>query len=428
MNEMSKPRNVQTRQPLRGFAVTSCAAASPLNVSTFRRLHVWPAVIALLLVMGLAIAAPRGSVQPDFILIDRDLQANPVRLVEVSERLVTFLGSEEQIDQRPIRDCIALLRPDPRIESARKGMLQLADGQRLPGEAVSAAADDDVLVWNHALLGRVQVPLNDIDWVVFSGALRPPEPGQADVVVLANGDRLEGFITRLGDPLVMEVAHEGQTTTVEAPLDRVVAARMVAKPQPPSGQRVWLTDGTVLDVARFEVSDDRVVRLVDPQLLPGSRTHTKELGGIAAVQFDGAGLTPLAELTPRRIEAPATRRLVPPPQRLGGDSPPLGLSDIRLTGPATVHYALPRAGMRFAAEVTLPPAARRWGDCELIVLDDDREAARIHVNGAQPTATINVPLRGSHLTLQLAEGANGPVQDQLILTRAMLLGDSLSSR
>jgi hypothetical protein len=383
---------------------------------------------ALLLAVSLAAAAPRGGVQPDFILIDRALQTHPVRVVEVSERLVTYLGGEEQIDQMPVRDCIALLRPAPRIESARKGMLQLADGQRLPGEAVSAAADDDVLVWNHALLGRVHVPLNDIDWVVFSGVLRPPELGQSDVVVLANGDRLEGFITRLGDPLVMEVSEGGQTTSIEAPLDRVVAARMVAKPRPPSGQRVWLSDGTVLDVARFEVSDDRVARLVDPRLLPGSRTHTKELAGIAAVQFDRDGLTPLAELTPRRIEAPPTRRLVPPPQRLGGDSPPLGLTDIRFAGPATVRYALPRAGMRFAAEVTMPPAARRWGDCELIVFDDDREAARVHLNGEQPTATINVTLRGSQLSLQLAEAGNGPVQDQLILTRAMLLGEGPSPR
>ena len=69
----------------------------------------------------------------------------------------------------------------------------------------------------------------------------------------------------------------------------------------------------------------------------------------------------------------------------------------------------------------LPPSARRWGDYEMIVYDDDRPVFRAHLTAAAPRATVNVELTGTELNISLEPGANGPIQDELILERAMLL-------
>ena len=67
-------------------------------------------------------------------------------------------------------------------------------------------AGESVLVWTHQRLGRVDVPVDMVAAIVFAPDEPQPEPGRADVVVLRNGDRVEGLITRLGDPLSIEVA------------------------------------------------------------------------------------------------------------------------------------------------------------------------------------------------------------------------------
>ncbi|MHC4709039.1 MAG: hypothetical protein ACYTA3_01070, partial [Planctomycetota bacterium] len=96
----------------------------------------------------------------------------------------------------------------------------------------------------------MEVPLDRIESVTFVGSASVPAPGDADTLQLANGDRLEGFVTALGDPITVEVLNGGGSDlkTIELPLDRVVSVRMVTPAQEPSGRRLWLVDGTVVDV------------------------------------------------------------------------------------------------------------------------------------------------------------------------------------
>ena len=53
-----------------------------------------------------------------------------------------------------------------------------------------------------------------------------------------------------------------------------------------------------------------------------------------------------------------------------------------------------------------------------------RENARLFLLiavGSVPTAVIGVPLDGSRLTVEVTEGSGGPVQDQVVLLRALVL-------
>ena len=94
---------------------------------------------------------------------------------------------------------------------------------------------------------------------------------------------------------------------------------------------------------------------------------------------------------------------------------------LRYRGPLAAHYVLPRGATYFGAEARLPEPARAWGDCELSIRDNDREVFTATLNAETPTALIGVRLTGSTLTVEVAEGSGGPIQDRVVLVRAMVL-------
>ncbi len=349
----------------------------------------------------------------------------PVQIVEVAEigaRRLVFRedgGSWVSVSRQR---CVALLNTDALIAPRRQGWLQLADGQHFPGQALSGArVTDDVLVWSQSSwLGRMEVPLEDIGSVLFHGSAEVPPPGDADVLLLANGDLVEGFITALGDPVSLELANsDDDTASIDLPLGRVHAVRMVTPPQKPAGRRLWLIDGTVVDVKQILLGDDGFYRLEGVPFTEEAPQRVS-IDGVAAVLFDQDSLVPFADLRPRRIEGPPTRYIVPAPKSLD-DQAPLGLSPMEFRGPITVQYVLPTGARYFAAEAELPPVARAWGDCVLIVRDDDRTVFTARLNAEAPVATIGVRLSGSTLTVEITEGAAGPIHDQVVLLRSLIL-------
>ncbi len=295
-------------------------------------------------------------------------------------------------------------------------------GSVFPGRRTPVPRPTEALLaWNHAWLGRIEVPLDLVRSVRFRGPSVALTGGDEDRVLLANGDLLEGFIVALGDPLALE-AHaqeQEQRQIIEIPLDRVLAVEMVAADQPARGSRVWLHDGTVIDVNSIRVGEDGFVHLVSPWLEDRSDPELR-IEQVAAILFRARGMVPLALLETGRIAGPLDRFRLPPPRRLDPEAP-LGLSPIELRGPLIVHYPLPEGCRRFAAEAILPEADRNWGDLELLVKDDDQVVFRTQLNGQSPRASINVPVRGAELTIELTEGRYGPIQDRVQLERAMLL-------
>jgi hypothetical protein len=97
------------------------------------------------------------------------------------------------------------------------------------------------------------------------------------------------------------------------------------------------------------------------------------------------------------------------------------MTRLEYQGPMVVRYALPAGATRFAAEAVLPPSSRIWGDYELVIRDDDEVVHRSRLNARHPSHQINVELRGSELTIELTQGAHGPIHDRLHLERALLL-------
>jgi hypothetical protein len=380
--------------------------------------------IVLGAIAAIASAGTAVGASGNFLLIRRDPPVRTVAVAEISAHRLVHRDEASGWTAVPRDQCVALLHEDAIIVARRQGWLQLADGQRFPGEALSGARmTDDVLVWiQSSWLGRMEVPLDRIESVTFAGSAPVPGSGDLDVLRLANGDRLEGLVTALGDPIVVEVTN-GETSgsqTIELPLDRVASLRMVTPPQEPAGRRLWLIDGTVVDVDDVMLGDDGFFRLEGLPFVDDAQPKRIELEAVAAVQFDSEGLVPLASLAPSRVQGPATRYVVPPPTVLD-EFAPLGLGRVLFRGPVSVRYLLPEGSAYLSAEAQLPVMARSWGDCELVIRNDDREVFSARLNGDHPTAVIGVPLAGSGLTVEVMEGSSGPVQDQVVLLRGFVV-------
>ncbi len=368
--------------------------------------------------------APGGDEATRFLLIRRDHQVQPVQVAEIGERAVVVGDREQGWTRVDLSQCLALVHTEAVLDAPRSGMLALSDGQRFPGEALSGARPaDGVFVWSqNSWLGRMEVPLDRIESVAFLPDATVPEPGDGDVLVLANGDRVEGFVTALGDPISIETAAGGTAgaQVLDFPVDRAVAVRLVPPRREATGRRLWLSDGTVLDVAGILVGDDGVVRLTGMPFVSGPLQRPLSITSLVAVQFDPAGLVPFASLRPEEVYGPPTRFQVGAPEAPDA-LPPLGLSRILFRGPVTVRYRLPAAEAHLRAEARLPVEARAYGDCDIVVRDGRREVFRARLDARRPEATVAVDLSGPTFEIEITEGGNGPVQDHVVLHRAMLL-------
>lgn len=366
-------------------------------------------------------AAPAIARPDEFLLVRRNAPVQAVRITEINDQYVEHLPVDGDWQRIRLDDCIAVLNPRVSPQPRGKGMLALADGQRLPGEAVASAKDHgDSLAWSHPWLGRVDVPLRLIRSVRLAEHIEAPAPGQEDVVLLVNGDRQEGLVLSLGDPIELEIARDGRRQTIHIPLNVVAAATLIAPPLAPSGRRIWFDEGTVMDVQSLAVGPDKYVRLMGPSLTSGTQPTQVVLNQVAAILFNPGAMVSLASLAPTRVEAPATRYVVPRPLALEPGAP-LALSPLEFRGPITVRYSLPAEAQRFSAEAELPRESREWGDFELVVRTNDDELFRTRLNREHPAASINVHITGRELTIELTSGAYGPIQDHLVLHRAMLL-------
>lgn len=377
-------------------------------------------VLAVCALWTTSAAAQRDESFDRFTLLTRNLEAHNVQLIEISPNAVHVRDDSGALKRLPRAEVLGLINPDARLApNTDMGEVILADGQRLPGTPLQrSVSDNTALLWLHQRLRQVAIPIESLRTVRLISTARLPAPGLADVLLLTNGDRVEGFITGISDVITLDV--NGTETTV--PIDRVNSMRLVAMGEQARSDavRLWLADGTVLDVTQVAMGDDGIVRLEKPMLVPEIAQLFHSLKDVAGILFEPDLLIPLASLDEPSVTGPPTRYVTPSPKVLD-EVAPLGLARLRLDGPLTARWRVPEGVTGFAAEAALPEEAMNWGHCELIVLDDDREVFRATLDRATPRARIQVPLTGSELTVRIEEGQYGPILDRVVLERAGLL-------
>jgi hypothetical protein len=332
--------------------------------------------------------------------------------------------------QQPRRGRLPIQEPTPPPPPAPKGRLELTDGQVLPG-TLTAGANGDSISWRSTLWGPMEVPLDVVAAVViqpdrFDAAMRGISPTQ-DAVLLANGDRLEGFVASLGSEVKLE---QGDKLT-NIPLARVDGVRLANPVRPAPGAWVWTAD-TAAAVSQITLTPGGTYTIAGR--IPGASsqpTATASAEEVLGVCFDAGVLRPLAELpmTAGPLRDTSARRWTSPPVVTPGLTP-LGAADIELPGPMRVEWTLPPNATRFSATLELPPSARLWGDCEAVIESvgpsgNTAPLAREPLNQGRPVAHVNTPLNGAaRLRITIDPGPSGPIQDRVVVRRGLVLTPS----
>lgn len=348
------------------------------------------------------------------------------------------------------------------------GLVELTDGQRLAGDAAgpASASEDDgsgALWWSVWSADRraVSVPLERLSsaWMGGGGGVGgvggagvlgvlDAAPEDLDVIVLANGDEVGGFVASLSGPAEIEPVSGGALSFDLG----VVSGVSLANPDEAGADavRVWLDDGSVVGVRSARVGGDGLT-VLSGLFAGGAEVADADAGGgEAGLREDRAGVDEVVYPLVSALSVARSGRIVavsslePASQAGGGASvvarrldtalhpddlaptgaTPLGLRDVVLPGPMRVSWSIPEGATRFAATAALDSASARWGDCELVVRIDGAELARGRLAaGGTRTMAINVavPAGARSLEVSVEAGAFGEIGDRVALRRPMLL-------
>jgi hypothetical protein len=377
------------------------------------------------------------------VLLDRRLNERTVQLIDVSDSKIKYTEStsRESLERNePISEYLAVLSPVSEEHEAAVhpvSLVELTDGERFVGSLVTHETKPDSIMWEHVSLGVMEFKLDSIKRIQFQGGPEQHrDPGAAaDLVVLANGDKVEGFVDSVGPTVQLEVNGSKR----DLPVARVQEIDFAAGPaqEVKGGMVAWLRDGSV--VACRSIHTTRLGELVlSPRVMGAEERQTEapaplvtlRLDDLWALSLDPSGTVPLASL-PIASQTPGPdRRWAKNAVAVDARWAALGLADIELPGPMTVEWNLPTGASRFAAEAELPRQMWTWGDCELVVLtagagggETEIWRRRINAEAARARIAVALPDPGAKraLRIRLEAGEYGSVQDKIVLHRPVLL-------
>ncbi len=345
------------------------------------------------------------------------------------------------------------------LEQGRGGALVLADGSLLMAEVV--AADKERLTVNSDVLGTLKLPLEILSGIVFHLPSQPPDrdklvdrlaraAGDADRLLLDNGDELAGLLTGIVDDVAKLETDVGP---VEIKIDR--AAALIFNPtlkhkMAKSNQlRAWvgLSDGSRLFCTRLLLDRQSLQITAFGQRFtasPSALVFLQPLGGRAVYLSDLKPVehhqTPYLDLSwPYRTDRNVTGGLL----RCGGR---LYLKGLGVHSADRLVYAfspLPQAeegqavkmsplplgegqgvtAKRFEAELGIDDSADGQGSVQFRVLVDGKEKfASPIVRGGDPPLPISVDIADAQkLELVVDYADRGDVLDHADWLNARLV-------
>lgn len=317
--------------------------------------------------------------------------------------------------------------------------IELTDSSRYPGTPRPSAADGSV-AWDHPLLAKLEFKLDQVRAITIPPPPPSDEPAtktDGDVLILRNGDRVEGFIAGVvhdpepdGPAAVRVEAKGGAASTV--PLARVAVMRLSNPPTSASGVGLWLESGgltTAASVARVVLGDK--LPLTVWMGAPAAAPRDIPSAHLRALAPDLSRVKALARLEIASQKPAAGRSWWRPVKVLGDPAEIAGAAEVEMPGPMTVEWKLGDGASRIGGWLVLPEDSRAWGECEvtLTVVGADGakpvDIARIKLSDATPMAALNLELPGTGprlLRATLAEGSRGAVQTRAVFRRTLVLG------
>ncbi|WP_236254463.1 hypothetical protein [Mucisphaera calidilacus] len=355
-------------------------------------------------------------------LFDTSLRTHTLLDLNITNLSITARDTNDQRFTLPTAQAVRLTNIHAPADESQpaNAFIRLADGQQLFG-SLRLTRESDIINLEHPRLGRFIIPLSAITRLSLTPAaadLTAPDSGY-DLIVLSNGDRIEGTflgLTTTGTRILLA----GSDQPIDLPLDTIAA---VLRPQNPPANtrndRVTLNDGTVVDAPRVTLTSNRLA------LYPALGTRRAELPTSHVTQIDlrhnGSRLVPFRQ-QPTRIVEPANA--------YGLDIPPrLSPAGQHLHAPTTHEITLPdnTVGIILNAQLdpSIPETRRHWPDIALTLTLSNIPPHSALIDQHNPAINLTIPVqpapRADTLTLDLKTAQRGPVLDRLLITQAEFL-------
>lgn len=425
-----------------------------------------PAIIALCLLASSAARAGADAGAPpiaEMALLDRAGAAETVAVssIEIGRasaevRTVEPRGAERA---RPLSGVLALVPrwwaggsggggggwPDSSAAAlaSTSGWVELTDGQRFPGRPGPIADAGERLAWVSDRFGEFSIDLDRVRRVV----VRPGESARGaetatDLLVLANGDRVEGFVESIrptaspADGAFAAVVQTGDARAV-IPVSQIAEVRFANPPVPAAGPVAWLSDGTVarLSGATTDVSRGLLSLRADVNSAAGAGGGVVVApGDLLALAPEPGRIVPLSAVPVAAHQPIGLSRRPGPRSAYRDDRPaPLNAADVLIPGPMVVEWALPEGVSRLVGAAALDESDRAWGECTVTAEVLPASGAPVPVfTGALGGAVVRLPMAfdlprtasGDRLRIRVDPGDLGPIRDRVRLERALLIRDA----
>jgi hypothetical protein len=301
-----------------------------------------------------------------------------------------------------------------------RSVWRLLDGQCVIGAFM---IEEDRRNWSSESLGMLQLDLERTRMVGPLSARSLPDP-VSDQIHLVNGDRIEGFITGLdGDRGVGIERKRGPGSTAEVtwhPFSSVMLLQLSGRGEPGSGWRIWLRDGSIVDVAGWS-RDKSVMRLEGPHLPGAAKSISIPWTMIRGIRPPMGGVLPLAGQPWSAVGGQEQGRLVPARARSMGERMPLDLQAIELAGPGRFRCGLRPGGCQVHMAIEIPKPLRPMGGCTVILREGSREVARAMLDARQPTMVWSGRLMQEAMEIDVQPGPGGPLGSTLIIQEGWMV-------
>lgn len=310
-----------------------------------------------------------------------------------------------------------ILNAAPEIQSA----MALQDGQVLVGGFEPVGQD---LWWRNAFLGAIRLDLEKVAWIGPAFLFDAPA-GTRDQVQFVNGDRAEGFVqsidTSRGLRLeTLAVAGKNESSTQDHDLERIAAIRLASRPETSRGWRLWLRDGSVIDVDHWSREGDKAT-LSGFHLAGMPSTLSLPWIQIAAIRAPFGGPVPIASVPWKAIDSENSPRLTSARIHPGSAARAMALAHIDLYGPGRFEAQLPPGEWVMHANLVPPPGLDGKSDCTVVVLDGDREVARERVHPNLLAVAVHGRIQSGRLCVVIEDSRKGAFGAAVRLRDALLI-------
>lgn len=343
--------------------------------------------------------------------------------------VLSVLGAEERTVQVGELFKLTRLDPPPVTIPPREGRLFLSGGDRISSRLLRF---DDQFAYARSLsLGNLKIPLD----LVIGFLAEPPgqratpttpserldsllfEPRESDLVLLTNGDRLNGSILRIDEDVLLLQQEQAETRLERSQVQGLGLDPALLNQPKDIGPHleIHLADGSRLSGSPRGFQQGKLI--LETRFGPSVECPTDQ---ILLGYLVGGRITYLSEVEPAGAEYVEYIGPIPPYQTdhnvLGRPLRVRGMTfekGIGMQSRTLLAYRLDGSARRFQAQVALDDDAGPWASVVFKVLLDGRLAFESPLlRAGDPPVMIDLPLEQARFLILTSDfGTNGNVQD-----------------